>query len=311
MILTITLNPSVDISYKLDSLSLDTVNRVNDVSKTAGGKGLNVSRVLRQLGQDVAATGFLGGSLGDFIRVEIAKLGIGDLFVGIDGDTRNCIAVIHEAQQTEILEAGPAVNKGEAILFLENLSAHIQQADVVTISGSLPKGIADYFYKKILEITAEDNTPVLLDTKGELLACTLEGTSKPYLIKPNQEELADLVGRKLETEAEVINAMHTQLFEDIPWVVVTLGADGAIVKHGDTFYRARAPKVNAINPVGSGDSVIAGFAAGVSRGLVDEELIKFGLSMGVLNAMEEKTGHIDPEKIDWCIGEMQIDVLDR
>src|SRR5690625_2721072 len=102
MILTVTLNTSVDISYTMDKLSLDMVNRVADVSKTAGGKGLNVSRVIQQLGEDVAATGFLGGSLGRFISQEIADQGIHDYFINIEGDTRNCIAVIHEEQQTEI-----------------------------------------------------------------------------------------------------------------------------------------------------------------------------------------------------------------
>src|SRR5699024_8956086 len=107
MILTITLNPSVDISYKLDRFGIDQVNRVQDVSKTAGGKGLNVTRVLHQLQEDVAASGFLGGSLGDFILKQLGNLGMRDFFTPIDGETRNCIAVIHEGKQTEILEGGP------------------------------------------------------------------------------------------------------------------------------------------------------------------------------------------------------------
>ena len=111
MILTITLNPSVDISYKLDCFSLDTVNRVDDVSKTAGGKGLNVARVLGQLGEKVAASGFLGGSLGGFISSQIAALDIDNFFVEIAGETRNCIAVIHGRKQREILESGVAVEQ--------------------------------------------------------------------------------------------------------------------------------------------------------------------------------------------------------
>lgn len=120
MILTVTLNPSVDMSYKMDQLNLDTVNRVGDVLKTAGGKGLNVARVLKQLGEDTAATGFLGGSLGDFIRGQMVELAVQDHFVGIAGDTRNCIAIIHEGQQTEILESGPEISTAEAILFWNN-----------------------------------------------------------------------------------------------------------------------------------------------------------------------------------------------
>src|SRR5690625_214002 len=164
MILTITLNPSVDISYKLDKFSLDTVNRVVDISKTAGGKGLNVSRVIQQLGEDVAATGFSGGSLGGFIREEISDQGIHDFFVSIEGETRNCIAVIHEGQQTEILEAGPVINENETAEFLSKISEDVQKVDFITISGSLPKGLDKDFYARLVKIANKHDTPVLLDT---------------------------------------------------------------------------------------------------------------------------------------------------
>lgn len=308
MILTITLNPSVDISYKLpDAFSLDTVNRVTDVSKTAGGKGLNVARVLNQLNEDVAATGFLGGSLGSFISKEIATLGIHDKFVGIEGATRNCIAVIHEGQQTEILEGGPTINEKEADLFLQKLSSDMEKADLITISGSLPKGLPSDYYNEILKLADQQNTHVLLDTKGELLEYALKGESKPYLIKPNQEELGDLLNQKLPNEIQIIEALKSDLFADVAWVVVTLGAYGAIVKHDNKIYSVTIPKVDAINPVGSGDAVIAGLAAGISRKLADEALIKYGLTMGILNAMEEKTGHIDPSKVAWCVEQIQVE----
>lgn len=307
LILTITLNPSVDISYKLEHFMMDTVNRVEDVSKTAGGKGLNVSRVLHQLGEDVAASGFLGGSLGSFIRTEIAKREIQDFFVEIQGATRNCIAVIHDGQQTEILESGPVISEHEADLFLDVFTEYVQRVDIVTISGSMPKGLADDFYTKIIRIANKHNTPVLLDTKGELLGHTLTSESKPYLIKPNKDELADLLGKKLENDSDIVQALNSELFSDVPWIVVTLGGDGALVKRQDTFYRVQIPKVKAVNPVGSGDSVIAGFAAGLSHGLADEALIKYGLSMGVLNTMEAKTGQIDPTKVDWCVEQIHVE----
>src|SRR5699024_3544112 len=139
MILTVTLNPAVDVSYRLDRFSTDTVNRVEDVLKTAGGKGINVARVLAQLDEEVAASGFLGGSLGDFIRSEISSLGINDFFVEIAGETRNCIAIIHEGQQTELLESGPLISKSETEEFLKKFSEYVQQVEFVTVSGSLPR----------------------------------------------------------------------------------------------------------------------------------------------------------------------------
>lgn len=306
MILTITLNPSVDIGYKLDHFSLDTVNRVAGISKTAGGKGLNVARVLCQLGEEVAASGFLGGSLGDFISSQIKKIGIRDYFIKIQGETRNCIAIICEEQQTEILESGPVITENETILFLEEFSKYVQNAEVVTISGSLPKGLSDDFYVKLLEIAAVYDIPVLLDTNGTLLKPTLASDSKPYLIKPNEQELADLIGEKSVDERQIIEALKSITFANVPWVVVTRGAGGALVKYNQTIYRARVPKIDAVNPVGSGDSVIAGFAAGISRGLLNEELVRFGLSMGLLNALEEKTGHINLDRVEWATNKVTV-----
>lgn len=309
MILTVTLNPAVDISYKLDRFSIDTVNRVEDVSKTAGGKGLNVARVLKQLGEHAGASGFLGGSLGGFIRTQIESLGIEDYFVEIDGETRNCIAVIHEGKQTEVLESGPIISEDEATLFLKKFTEYVAQVKIVTISGSLPKGLPSNFYVKLLEIAHTYDTPVLLDTNGALLKSALHSEQKPYLIKPNEEEFADLLGKTSVNEIQIKEALTSPMFAGIPWIAVTLGAEGAIVKHDHTIYKVKAPKITAINPVGSGDSVIAGFASGFYHDLADEIVIKFGLAMGVLNALEEKTGHIDAGKVEWAVEQMTVEQM--
>lgn len=309
MILTVTLNPSVDIHYHIDHFSLDTVNRTRTVSKTAGGKGLNVTRVLRQLEEEVAATGFLGGYLGRFIRNEMRELSVSDFFVEITGETRNCIAIIHEGNQTEILELGPEIDKDEAHLLLDNFPSYISNVDLIVMSGSLPKGLTHEFYEQLLKVVCFHDIPVLLDTKGELLNDILQSSNKPFLIKPNLEELAELIGKTIE-EDQIIPAIKSPVFDGIPWIVVTLGQDGAIIRNYNNIYHAKIPKVKAVNAVGSGDSVIAGFAAGLRRQLNGEDLIKFGLTMGVLNAIEEKTGYIDREKIPWCLGKIQVEKIE-
>lgn len=312
MILTVTLNPSVDISYKLAQLEINAGNRVKDVSKTAGGKGLNVSRVLKQLGQDVGATGFLGGTLGAFIRNELLSLGVDDFFVDSEGATRNCIAILHDdGQQTEILEGGPNITIEEVASFLKAFHKAVGQAELVTVSGSFPQGVANDFYNQLLTIAAEEGTPVLLDTGGALLEKALNHDHKPFLIKPNESELADLLGHSIGDEQQLIKSLQHQIFSGVEWVVITLGAEGAMVKHQDKMYRAFIPKVEAINPVGSGDSVIAGFATGLSRQMEAKELIRFGLTMGVLNAMEDQTGHIDPAKVDWCVDQIRVEEYTR
>lgn len=310
MVLTVTLNPSVDIGYNLEQLHLDTVNRVSHISKTAGGKGINVARVLKQLEIEVSATGFIGGSLGMFIKEQLNGIGIGQQFVDITGETRNCIAILHDGKQTEILEGGPEISENEASQFLSHYESIMKETDIVTISGSLPKGLKDNFYEKMVEIASLYDTPVLLDASGKALEAALESSDKPFLIKPNQEELAALIGKALVTDSEIIAALQTNpLFEGIPWVVITLGSKGAVIKKDNKIFRADIPKMQAVNPVGSGDSVIAGFAAGLSRQLGDEELIKMAMATGVLNALEERTGYINPEKLDWCMKQIVVESI--
>ena len=307
LILTITLNPSVDIKYTLSTLAIDQVNRVDDVIKTAGGKGLNVSRVLKQLGENVAATGFLGGELGNFIRSELVKSEIVDWFVPVRGETRNCIAIIHEGNQTEILESGPVIHEEEMEIFLDDFTAKLPEVNLVTISGSLPKGVPDDFYKRLIAICFEQKKPVLLDTNGRLLQTTLTSKAKPLLIKPNLDELSGFTGQKITTKEELRQALQCEPLRNIEWVVVTLGATGALIKYKESLYDVQIPKVEAVNPVGSGDSVIAGFASGIIRNLEIPALIRYGITMGVLNAMEEKTGYINPEKINWCMEQIKVD----
>ena len=309
MIVTVTLNPSVDINYTLPKLQLDGVNRVEEVSKTAGGKGLNVSRVLRQLGEEVAATGFLGGDLGNFLRKKIKELGISDYFIPIADETRNCIAVLHEGMQTEILEPGPFIQEKEKEAFLSTFQRLIKAGNIITISGSLPEGLPKDFYKTLLHLAASEKKRMLIDVNGELLKRTLRADKKPFLIKPNQAELADLVGIRDMDETEVFEALRSPLLQGIEWVVVSLGNRGAIIRFQEKIFRVHIPRIEAVNTVGSGDSVLAGFASGLHKHLTGLELMKYGVAMGVLNAMEEKTGYINPNNIPWCINEITVEQI--
>lgn len=298
MIVTVTLNPAVDISYRLNDFVLNDGNRVTDVSKTAGGKGLNVARVVNQLGEQVGATGFLGGSLGEFIRRELKSQLINDLFVEIAGETRNCIAILHNGMQTEILESGPTISEAELETFLQRYKQFIEKASIITISGSLPKGVPNDFYARLIAIGNEANKCVLLDTGGSMTKAILQEKEKPFLIKPNESEFGDLIGAEKLSKEEIISSLTDDLlFSRIEWVVVSLGKEGAIIKHQKDIYDVTIPTVSAVNPVGSGDSVIAGFAVALKRKYLPMRAITFGLTMGILNAMEEKTGSINVDRI--------------
>ncbi len=306
VILTVTLNPSVDIQYRVNHFKENHVHRAAAVSKTAGGKGLNVTRVLQQLGEEVTACGFTGGHLGSFIEEELNSHGIMHNFTPIAGETRNCIAIIHEGKQTEILESGPIIAEKEIKTFLTTFQEMAEKVEVVTISGSLPEGVPENFYQQLIDIAVKANKRVLLDTKSSLIQNTLENQHIPFLIKPNKEEFEELAEIKCPQKEDVIEALRKPIFNVISWVMVTLGKNGAIAKHGDKIYQVICPSVEAVNPVGSGDAVIAGLAAGSRRRLEGKDFIRFGIVMGVLNALEEQTGSICLKRLDYYLDQIEV-----
>ena len=203
-ILAVTMNPSVDISYPLDTLKINKVNRVTEVTKTAGGKGLNVTRVLHQLKTPVIASGILGGTIGQFIENKLDETKIKHAFMPINQESRNCIAILHDdMQQTEILEKGPVLTQRDEDKFLIHFENSLADVSVVTISGSLPKGLSDNLYEKMIAIASTKEIPVILDSSGEPLRVSLVGKHKPFLIKPNQEEIAQLIEQPINDLAEL------------------------------------------------------------------------------------------------------------
>lgn len=309
MILTVTMNPSIDVSYPLEVLHIDTVNRIEKVSKTAGGKGLNVSRVLSQLNAPLKATGVVGGKFGDYLTEQLDKDGISHSFSKIEGETRSCIAILHEGKQTEILESGPEVTAEEQEAFVAHFEELMADTDFITISGSLPKGINHDFYSLLIDKATEADVKVLLDTSGATLKASLENTHKPFLIKPNETEIADLLGKEIHSDDELVEALEDKKFDGIEWIVVTLGADGAIVKHQKNYYRVDIPTIKVVNPVGSGDSTIAGLAYALSEGKSPEDVIKSGMVTGMLNTLEEKTGFINVDNFETLFKQIKVEKI--
>ena len=293
-------------SYPLEQLNIDTVNRLSKVSKTAGGKGLNVSRVLAQLGAPITATGVIGGHYGNYLTEQLDKDDIHHNFSKIAGETRSCIAILHEGQQTEILESGPQVSKEEQANYIANFEKILSDANYVTISGSLPKGIHHDFYSVLTEKATLANARVLLDTSGATLKRSIESDYKPFLIKPNETEIADLIGKEIKSEPTLVEALEDEKFDGIEWIVVTLGADGALVKNKNNYYRVEIPTIDIKNPVGSGDSTIAGLAYALYKNETPEVVIKTGMVTGMLNTQEEKTGYINVDNFEALFEQVKI-----
>ncbi|AXQ79297.1 tagatose-6-phosphate kinase [Streptococcus chenjunshii] len=308
MVLTVTMNPAVDISYSLTEFVLDTVNRADDVTKTPGGKGLNVTRILSELGEDVMATGLIGGKPGLFLQEKLTQADIHHHFFPIQGETRNCIAILHEGLQTEILESGPVIKSGEAESFLQHFNRLCRPFDVITISGSLPEGIDSDYYVKLVRLVNGYQKKAVLDCSGAALTEVLKSADKPYVIKPNLEELSQLVSQPVTADSQVLKKLLCHpIFEGISWVIVSLGSSGAFAKHGHTFYRVKIPKIEAVNPVGSGDATVAGIASALLHGLSDAELLKRANVLGMLNAQEKVTGHVNLADYDKLFKQVHVE----
>lgn len=311
MILSVTMNPSVDISYSIHELKLDVVNRVETVHKTAGGKGLNVARVIAQMEEVVLATGVLGGTIGEYIIQELNRGNIPNDFLKIKKESRNCIAILHEGMQTEILESGPTLSKEEGATFLEKFECLLTTASLVTISGSLPKGLPNNFYYQMLELCNINGIPVIMDSSGESLENALVHKEKPFAIKPNAAELSQLLGINMGVGiVDLKQALHHELFTGIEWIIVSMGGEGAFVKHGEDYYRVTIPKIEVVNPVGSGDATVAGLAVALHQNQTVETVLKTAMTTGMLNTMEAETGYINVNKFKQYFDLVNVEKID-
>ncbi len=306
MILTITLNPSIDRKYVVDGFERGKIFRPKEVQYTPGGKGLNVTKVIKSFGEPVTATGFLGGRSGSYIKEKLDNMEVCHKFIPIDGETRSCIAILsNDKSQTEILEKGPSISEKEALEFLDLYNNIIKDYEVICASGSLPKGLAADTYKSLINIANEQGKKFILDTSGEALKLGIEAS--PFLIKPNKEEMENLIGHTITTEDEIIRVANCLLEKGVEIVVVSLGKEGAMVFYDGYAYKIKVPNIKAVNPVGSGDSMIAGFAVSIVRDYDFQRMLKVAAASGTANAMESETGKVDMNNMRKIMDKIEID----
>ncbi|WP_394271245.1 hexose kinase [Anaerococcus nagyae] len=308
MILTITANPSVDISYELENFKIDDVNRTNQVIKDAGGKGIHVGYVLNELGEDVVHSGFVGGALGEYIKNTIKNKGQESRFVDIGEDTRNCIAVLHEGNQTEILEKGPTITTTEENDFIEKLDEITKGCDYINVSGSLPNGLNASFYERIIAYAKEKNKFISVDTSGKTLETIINAGVKPDLIKPNESEIGDVLKTEVSKD-NLVDILLREPFKDIRYIIASMGKDGAIVKIDNKVYKANVPEVEAINPVGSGDSSLAGAIYAISKDKDDIDIIKTSMTCGLLNVLNKEIAHINMDDFDKYYEQIEVEEI--
>lgn len=305
MILVLNLNASVDKRYMLDEFVPGTVMRAPSVSNTAGGKGIHVARVASLLGEETLTTGFLGGKTGEFIEERLRRVGLAGDFVKVAGATRSCLAFLtRDGGQTEVLEPGPEISREELAAFREKYTALLARADVVAASGSLPCGVPTGFYAVLVEKARVAGVPFLLDTSGKPLAEGID--ARPDFIKPNQEELAALLGYPVETAEDALQAARTLSRRGVRLVCVSLGAAGSIACHEGRCYRVRVPKITCKNPVGSGDSFVAGAATALARGEDTQSILRLAAACGTANALEAESGFVRPDAVRALLPQIEI-----
>ncbi len=295
MIVTVTLNASIDKAYYLDSPVVDgTVHRVSVVDNSAGGKGLNASRAITTLNYPVCATGFVGGNNGRYL-VELAhKDGITSDFIYTEQETRSCINILEPSgQSTEFLEPGQPVLPEEFLAFKAKLVQLTKEAEVVTFNGSIPKGISAANYKELIEETMAAGVPCIVDASGALLTSCIDAL--PTMIKPNTDEIGQLLGREVTTEDQVIEAAQELHKRGIKIVVVSLGAKGALMVSDEGTFRANPPKIEAINPVGAGDTLVGSFAVALAQKKPTSECLTFALSCATASCLSAGTGRFDQD----------------
>lgn len=289
MIYTITLNPAIDKTVVVENFTPGAVNRVVSVREDAGGKGINVSKCLKKLGAETVAAMILAGEAGKRLSAMLKDMDIHMLRIPAEGENRTNLKLIDpvKGENTDINEPGPRIDQTVLEQMKKKLGHSVGKGDIVVLSGSLPKGVDKGLYGEWIRYFRSYDASVLLDADGEPLYRAIDAL--PYMIKPNGEELAALLGKEHLTREEMI-AEGKRLHElGIPEVVISLGGEGALFINGDGCFHAQALKVPVKSTVGAGDSMVAAMVYGKEKKLGREEKIRLCMAMGAASVMQSGT----------------------
>lgn len=291
MITTVTLNPALDKLLETDALEVGKSNRMRLLSVSAAGKGIDVAKVLRDLHKEVEATGFLGGDVADIFVRCFQEEGIGNSFVAIGGSTRTNIQLFEKnGTRTELLENGPTVTADECASLMEQFRSLAEKSDAVTICGSVPQGVSPDYFRELLRTARKSCDFVIADTSGEWLSIAVE--EKPDLIKPNRDEMTDLMGKEEATDEEIIAFGQQLVGKGVPYVLVSLGGEGAMLICKDGVWRGKAPEIEVKSTLGCGDTMVASLSVSLSEKRPPEYMLRHSIALSAANAMTFETAHV-------------------
>jgi 1-phosphofructokinase len=312
MICTVTLNPAYDKTVEVRDLVPHEVNVILSVRFDPGGKGINVSRVVQELGLPTVALGIIGGDTGLFINNYLEKRGIITRFVHVDQPTRTNLTVIDigDPPATELNEPGPTIDEKVLLDVEKSILESLPDSKFFVFAGSLPKGCPDDTYCRLIDLVRRRGATAVLDTRDAALH---EGVkAKPFMIKPNQFEAAALLGRKIETIEETAAACNDFLKQGIKVAIISLGARGAVMASEEGIFRGISPQVKvegAAGAVGAGDSLVAGVCAGILRGQPTSEAFRLGMACGTATATAPGTSLCKKEMVESFLPQIQIEKM--
>jgi tagatose 6-phosphate kinase len=306
MILCLNLNAAIDKTIVVSSFKIDKIHRPESVIALAGGKGCNVARALKTLGEEPVVSGWVGGFAGQFIETGLHREGIQTDFVHTDFESRTCTSILDREKQTmtEIYERGEPIPAEKAEELRTRIRATIGNYKAVTLSGSLPPGVASDFYAGVIKIAREAGVLTFLDTSGDALCKGVEAV--PFIVKPNESEARVLLGLHPDETFDFAQGATEISKKYGANVLLSLGAEGAVSAKGQETFIARNPTVDAKSAVGSGDCTLAGLAHGILHGLSFEESIVCGVAAGTANTLTIGAGQFKMEDFERLRGQVQI-----
>lgn len=309
MIYTVTLNPALDKTATVENLRLDSVNRISELRVDPGGKGINVSKVVRELGAKTVAIALLGGHTGTMLRNMLVELGIECKVLEVEGETRTNLKIKDPALKTntDINEPGPEVTDEQLRGMLDGLVGEVGSGDIVVLSGSLPRGAAADTYKVWVAALKKTGAKVYLDADGDKLVRGIE--AKPDLIKPNEIELGAMMGHTLDADDKIVEAARELIDGGLDRVMVSMGGAGALYVARDVTIKANPVKVPVGSTVGAGDSVVAALAYAQDKGLGLEDTMRLAMATGAANVMQSGTQAAPRELVDSLIDKVVVTKL--
>ncbi|MFJ9057266.1 1-phosphofructokinase family hexose kinase [Streptomyces sp. NPDC102409] len=304
MILTVTLNTALDLTYAVPALVPHRSHRVHDVTERPGGKGINVARVLAALGHATVVTGFAGGATGAVVRELLGSLPHRptDALVTVAGNTRRTLAVVDRStgDTTQLNEPGPHIGADEWAAFLGTFGELLPGASAVALCGSLPPGIHVGAYAELVRLARSAGVPVLLDTDGEPLRRGI--AARPDLVKPNADELARLTGAR-----EPLRATSDARRRGARSVVASLGADGLLAVTPDGTWKAAPPSPVRGNPTGAGDSAVAGLLSALAEGLDWRDRLARAVALSTATVLAPAAGEFDRAVYEDLLGRVTVE----